>query len=46
VSEDDKALTQGRWGMRKRDENSGKIKETLEKKEYADKNSLQAQRND
>lgn len=42
VSEDDKALTQGGWGMRKRDENSGKIKETLEKKECAGKNSLQA----
>lgn len=42
LSEDDKALTLGGWGMRKRDENIGKIKETVEKKEYAGKNSLQA----
>jgi hypothetical protein len=42
VSDDDKALTLGGWGMRKRDENSGKIKATVEKKEYAGKNSLQA----
>lgn len=46
LSEDDKALTLGEWGMRKRDENSGKIKDTAEKKENAGKDSLQAQRND
>jgi hypothetical protein len=37
VSEDDKALTLRGWAMRKRDENRGKIKESVEKKEYAGK---------